>query len=105
MSGTIIIAEKNMLDMNTLAFDHIVEKVRPHFDSFNSPAMNRAYEPMDQGGMTFIDLSEASQNDFRDFCRATTQAKLMCSQNAPTPYDVWWDRLWALLSKDPRFDA
>lgn len=104
MGGSVIVAKGEILSMNTRAFDHVVEKIRPHFQLINNKALDLAYEPMDQGAMTFISLDEANGEDFRDFCKAFSLAKLEC-EKSPTGYDVWWDRLGALLEKDPRFHA
>ncbi|MET3137072.1 hypothetical protein AAKU61_001424 [Undibacterium sp. GrIS 1.2] len=104
MAGSIIIAQNVILGFNTVAFHYIVEKIRSHFDENRKFVMERIYEPLDEGGMTFIDISVASTDEFREFCGATARCRSECNAN-PTAYDVWWDRLWEMLSEDSRFYA
>ncbi|PTT92276.1 hypothetical protein DBR42_02305 [Pelomonas sp. HMWF004] len=105
MAGSIIVAKNGLLHLNTLAFDYVVERIRPYFQVINEEAMRLVYEPLDQGGMTFIALDEIPECHFRDFCRAFAEARLVANASAPTEYDVWWERLLEILKKDPRFDA
>jgi hypothetical protein len=70
MAGTIIISRGVGLPTGTLLFDYLGENIRARLQSTGQSVIAKAYEPMDEGGMTFITLDELDPLEFAQFLNA-----------------------------------
>lgn len=104
MAGTILIGEKKGLPLSTIEFDYLVERIRLAFNNVDEDFMREIYEPLDEGGMTFISLIGLNEKGFQAFAHATAQAYSQDSQEgAISKYKSRWNELLAVLADDPRY--
>jgi hypothetical protein len=100
MAGTILISTEVGLPTSTVVFDYLVENLRKRLPP---EIVASAYKPMDEGGMTFIDLKLLGPANFQHVLRAVTElyeAKEVAARKHP--YFLWWERLLELLRADVR---
>jgi hypothetical protein len=103
MAGAILLAENNGVSLNSLDFDHIIEKIRPNFRDSEDLVRDEIYSPVDDGGMSFISLKEQSPDGFNAFFRAALIAYESETGEQPlSSYRSSWDELMTALRSDPR---
>jgi hypothetical protein len=103
MAGAILVAENIGISLNSSAFDHIIEKIRPNFGSGEDFFRDEIYSPVDDGGMSFISLREQNSDGFNAFVRAASIAyEREIGQQALSYYRHSWDELMTALRSDPR---
>lgn len=106
MAGTILVGEKCGLATSTVEFDYLVERIRHAFTEGDEKFVQKIYEPLDAGGMTFISLSEAGVDGFRAFVRAAKQAcSLAAVEDGYAQHSKHWVELLHILECDPRYAA
>lgn len=103
MSGTIIVSPGHGVATSTVNFDYLVERIRQSFDAVDDEVVSEIYEPMDQGGMTYISLADLSQGKFNSFVRAVMRAhSLAASEESYHKFSAVWEELLAKLKVDSR---
>lgn len=103
MAGAILVSAKNSLSFNSLDFDHIIEKIRPHFRDVDELVRAAIYSPVDEGGMSFISLKEQSTDGFNAFLQAAALGLESDLREQPlSARKNSWDALMAMLRADPR---
>jgi hypothetical protein len=106
MAGTILVDDDCGLATSTIEFDYLVERIRQAFAKNDEKFMQEIYEPLDEGGMTFISLTDTGVDGFRAFVRAAKQA---CSRAAAeegfAQHRKQWTELLEILERDPRCPA
>ena len=102
MAGAFLISENVGVSMSSVAFDHIIEKVRGEFSNDEFIQLMCAFLPYDEEGMMFVDLRGVSDCEFDTFYRATMRAMPKdISQNKFSPTNEWGE-LHQKLSSDQR---
>lgn len=103
MAGTILVDDDSGLATSTVEFDYLVERIRHAFTKDDERFLQQIYEPLDEGGMTFISLTDTGVEGFRAFVRAAKQA---CSRAATeegfAQHRKQWADLLDILERDPR---
>jgi hypothetical protein len=103
MAGTILITEKEGLATSTVEFDYLVERIRHAFLPEDSEIVSAIYEPLDEGGMTFISAADLGDDKFQTFVRAVRRAYAMSAQEASFhDHKDRWIELIKILDKDQR---
>lgn len=103
MAGAILVSDKNGVSLNSLDFDYIIEKIRPHFQVGEELLREEIYSPVDEGGMSFISLKEQSDEGFKAFLRATSLALEHDErEQAFSARKKSWEELVMMLRADPR---
>ena len=103
MAGAILLAENNGVSLNSLDFDHIIEKIRPNFRDSEDLVRDEIYSPVDDGGMSFISLKEQNSDGFNAFVRAALIAyESEISEQPLSSHRSSWDELMTALRSDPR---
>lgn len=105
MAGAILVANNVGVSMNSVDFDYITEKIRSNFNKEEAAIREEIYSPVDDGGLSFISLTEQSDNGFNAFVRAASIAYESELKERPKP-ERWkcWDELMRTLRADPRAD-
>ncbi|QWT22147.1 hypothetical protein KPL74_09080 [Bacillus sp. NP157] len=104
MSGTIIFSPGHGVATSTINFDYLVERIRQSFDASDGDVISEIYDPLDQGGMTYISLADLSQEKFNAFVRAVRRAySLAASDGSYHKFTVAWEELLAKLRADTRY--
>lgn len=80
---------------STVDFDYLTERIRAELRSKHPLVAKTAYEPVDEGGMTFLSLEGLDSESFHFFLEATKQAEAKASADASYPKR---SRLWRQLS-------
>lgn len=106
MAGTILVNDQSGLGTSTFEFDYLVERIRQAFAKDEEGFLQEIYRPLDEGGMTFVSLSQVGSDGFRAFARA---ARLACSRAATEEgfehHRARWAELLHILERDPRYAA
>jgi hypothetical protein len=103
MAGAILVSENIGVSLNSLDFDHIIEKIRPFFSVGKDVFRDEIYNPVDEGGMSFITLVEQSEDGFIAFFQAATTAYQNELQERPlSARRGAWEELMQALRSDPR---
>lgn len=91
MGGTILISKGNGFATNAVDFDYLAERIRAELMSKDPSVLTAVYEPLDDGGMTFLSLEALDGASYRIFVEATIQAELKASTDASF---FAWSELW-----------
>ncbi|NIA55064.1 hypothetical protein HAV22_15615 [Massilia sp. TW-1] len=103
MGGTILVSKGYGFATSTVDFDYLAERIRAELASKHPSVAKAAYEPLDDGGMTFLSLEALDGESFRDFLEATKQAEAKASTDASYPErSALWRQLSDVLCKDTR---
>lgn len=103
MAGTILIMGKDGLATSTVEFDYLAERIRCAFSPEEDAIVSTVFEPLDEGGMTFISTTELCKAEFQAFERAVKRAYAISMQDASfQDYKERWIELIKILDKDPR---
>ena len=106
MAGTILISDNVGLATSTVEFDHLVERIRKAFVVGEEQLASDIYEPMDEGGMTFISVSDKDPEVLVAFGNAVMRAYLASQNEASFPsYKERWLELIGLIKSDPRWTS
>ena len=104
MSGTIIISEMCGFPTSTMLFDYLVENIRARLPTTAQSVTSKAYQPMDEGGMTFITLAQLDPSEFAEFLnavRSSFEAERKAARS--DAHLTAWAELLALLQEDARY--
>lgn len=103
MAGAILVAENKGVSFNSLEFDYIIEKIRPHFGDQEHRVRDQLYSPVDEGGLSFISLTEQGRDGFNAFARAASIAYDGELKEQPlSMHRQSWDALMTALRADTR---
>ncbi|WP_339385769.1 hypothetical protein [Burkholderia sp. Ac-20379] len=103
MAGTIMIAKNNMMGTSTLEFDYLVERIRAAFPVEYKSIASAVYEPLDEGGMTFISAIDLDQESYCVFSDAVHRAYKDSMREASFPlHESRWIDLLGIVENDPR---
>jgi hypothetical protein len=103
MGGTILVSKGNGFATSTVDFDYLTERIRAELMWKDPSVLTAAYEPLDDGGMTFISLEALDDESYRIFVEATKQAELKASTDASfSTRSVLWRPLREMLQRDAR---
>jgi len=106
MSGTILVAEKAGLATSTSDFDYLAEKIRAAFLPEHESIKSAVFEPLDEGGMTFISAADLESKEFQAFARAVKDASVTAMvEPIAEPRRDYWMELCKLLEKDSRSEV
>lgn len=104
MAGTILISDQSIIDLSTKDFDYFSERIRADFPADKQDLAEDLFSPIDEGGMAFISLIDASEEIFSAFCTAVFAAEKRAKVEQKFPlYSSQWDRLLNALQDDSRF--
>ena len=88
---------------STVDFDYLAERIRAELMSKDPSVLTAAYEPLDDGGMTFLSLEALDGESYRIFVEATIQAELKVSTDASfSARSELWRQLYDMLQTDAR---
>lgn len=103
MGGTILVSKGYGVATSTADFDYLAERIRAELTSKHPSVAKAAYEPLDEGGLTFLSLEPLDGESFRIFLEATKQAEAKASTDASYPkQSALWHQLSDVLKKDAR---
>ncbi len=103
MGGTILVSKGNGFATNTVDFDYLAERIRAELMTKHPLVLTAAYEPLDDGGMTFLSLEALDGESYRIFVEATKQAEFKASTNASfSTRATLWRQLHDMLQRDAR---
>jgi len=104
MAGFISIAKGKGVSIGTSGFDYVVERTRRCFRPDEQAIQGEIYGPLDDEGMSLIEVDTQGEAGFNAFCRATELAYAEAVRDDPgnVPNSVWQELLRALQS-DPRW--
>jgi len=104
MAGSIFVSSETLLSLSSVQFDYLVEKIRAVALEVDKTYWSQIFEPMDEGGMSFISLEQQDISGFSVFCSAVTLAKEKSeAASAEGHYLALWNRLTTLLQQDSRY--
>lgn len=103
MGGTILVSKGNGFATNTVDFDYLAERIRAELKTKHPSVLTAAYEPLDDGGMTFLSLEALDGESYRFFVEAAKRAELIASTNASfSTRSKLWRQLHDMLQGDAR---
>lgn len=103
MDGTILVSKGHGFATSTFDFDYLGERIRAELRSKHPLVAKAVYEPLDEGGMTFLSLEGLDGESFRFFLEATNQAEAKASTDASyAERSTLWRQLSDVLWKDAR---
>lgn len=103
MGGTILVSKGNGFATKTVDFDYLAERIRAELMSTYPSVLTVAFEPLDEGGMTFLSLEALDDEAYRIFVEATKQAELKASTDASfSTRSALWRQLHDMLQRDAR---
>jgi len=106
MAGTILISDNIGLATSTVEFDYLVERIRRAFDAGEEQLVSEIYEPLDEGGMTYISVADKGEEVFRSFGNAVMRAySTSKSEVSFSSYKERWLELISLIKSDPRWNT
>jgi len=74
MAGAILISERLGISLNSSDFDDIIEKIRENFADGALSIRDAIYAPIDEGGMSFVSLTEQGDTALLAFLHAAEAA-------------------------------
>ena len=103
MGGTILISKGRGFATSTVDFLYLVERIRVELTSLCSSVVVAAYEPLDEGGMTFIDLEELDGVSYCCFVESAKKAESKALADEPSfERSSLWTQLSNMLHSDAR---
>ncbi|GFE80219.1 hypothetical protein GCM10011487_22190 [Steroidobacter agaridevorans] len=103
MAGAILLREGRGVSMSGLAFDHILDAIRPIVESHNAALARRVWEPVDEGCMDFISFEDLNSDEFGVFYESVRDAYAReLDVNPDAPFKPIWKELIEMLSADAR---
>lgn len=112
MAATVVITDDSSFPMNSLCFNGIVEFSRSFFDSDSKKFELEIYEPIDEGAMYYVYLTNQNSQGFMAFDKALDEAykqskalekiRHLDEQYFGMVIDTW-EELLSLLRSDSRF--
>lgn len=103
MAGAILVSQNNGVSWNSLDFDYIIKHIKSRFQHGEELVRDEIYSPVDKGGLSFISLTEQSDNGFNAFVRAAVlAAERDLIEHPLSDRKICWDELMVLLRADPR---
>ncbi len=104
MAGSILISDQVGIALSTRDFDYLVERIRVEFPLNDRRWASEIFEPMDEGGMTFISLIDCSGDGFCSFFNAVLLAKKKAEDvEGYLFHAAQWEELLSSLRSDPRY--
>jgi hypothetical protein len=106
MAGTILIGKKSGLAVSSIEFDYMIDRIRGAFMPGEENIRKQVFEPLDDGGMTFISAADIDAHSYHVFSRAIRRAheKAMLEESFPKHQTAWLD-LIRMTDHDPRCSA
>jgi hypothetical protein len=103
MAGTILLSGNEGLATSTLEFDYFVDRIRTGFASQDEAVAAAVYEPLDEGGMTFISAADLDQAGYKAFAGAVKRAyeASIPEPSFPRHKDRWLELL-GMIERDSR---
>lgn len=103
MAGTILIGNKSGLAISSIEFDYMIERIRGAFMPGEEGISARVFEPLDEGGMTFISAADVDASAYQVFARAVRRAyeRAMLEESFSKHQTSWLD-LVRMIELDPR---
>lgn len=103
MGGTILVSKGRGFATSTVDFDYLVERIRAELMPKHPSVVIAAYEPLDEGGMTFISLEALDRESYCFFVEAITKAEVKASTDVSYPKrSTLWRQLSDILRQDVR---
>ncbi len=103
MGGTILVSKGNGFPTSTVDFDYLAGRIRAELMTKHPSVLTAAYEPVDDGGMTFLSLEALDGVSYCIFVEATEQAELKASTDASfSTRSTLWRQLLDMLQRDAR---
>ncbi|MBU0600798.1 MAG: hypothetical protein KKD25_00135 [Gammaproteobacteria bacterium] len=103
MAGTILISDDQGLAISTVEFDYLVECIRGSFLPEDQSVAELVYEPLDEGGMTFISAVELDEHSYPIFAETVRRA-CATSRGAASfsRFEARWKEFLEIIEQDPR---
>ncbi len=105
MGGSILIAKDNGVALNSLTFDYIIEKIRPYFRDTEHQCRNEIYEPVDEGGMSFLSLWEQNEKGVEAFFYAVSTAFEQEIKEGDLSLEAVWNEILDAIKLDSRLGS
>lgn len=106
MAGTILVTDERGLAISTVEFDYLVECIRGAFLQEDQSVAELVYEPLDEGGMTFISAVELDELSYPVFAETVWRAYVASKGTASfSRFEARWKELLEIIEQDPRCKA
>lgn len=104
MAGTILLSENEGLATSTVEFDYLVDRIRNGFSAQDGAIAAMVYEPLDEGGMSFISAADLDAVSYKAFAQAVKRAYEISTKEPSFPaHKDRWIELLRMIDGDPRF--
>jgi hypothetical protein len=103
MGGSVLISKGNGVVLSSRDFDYIIEKIRPYFPSNAHLFRDEIYDPVDEGGMSFLSLMEQNEKGVEAFFYAATSAFEHETEEERRSLEKTWNELFNAIKSDSRF--